>query len=35
VSVIPIFRFPGWEFKTLCEVLLYPDLFTEEYDFKF
>lgn len=32
-AVIPIFRFPEWEYKTLYEVLLYPDLFTEEYDF--
>ena len=32
-AVIPIFRFPEWEYKSLCEVLLYPDLFTEEYDF--
>ena len=26
-AVIPIFRFPEWEYKTLYEVLLYPDLF--------
>jgi Mlc titration factor MtfA (ptsG expression regulator) len=32
-AVIPIFRFPEWEYKSLCEVLLYPDLFTEDYDF--
>ena len=32
-AVIPIFRFPEWEYKTLYEVLLYPDLFTKDYDF--
>jgi len=32
-AIIPIFRFPEWEYKSLCEVLLYPDLFTEDYDF--
>lgn len=32
-AIIPIFRFPEWKYKTLSEVLLYPDLFTEEYDF--
>ncbi|GAB3233795.1 zinc-dependent peptidase [Algoriphagus aestuariicola] len=32
-AVIPIFRFPEWEYKTLVEVLLYPDLFTEEFNF--
>lgn len=32
-AVIPIFRFPEWEYKTLVEVLLYPDLFTEDFDF--
>lgn len=32
-AIIPIFRFPEWEYKTLVEVLLYPDLFTEEFNF--
>lgn len=32
-AVIPIFRFPEWEYNTLVEVLLYPDLFTEEFNF--
>ena len=32
-AVIPIFEFPEWEYKSLCEVLLYPDLFTEKFDF--
>jgi Mlc titration factor MtfA (ptsG expression regulator) len=32
-AVIPIFRFPEWEYKTLVEVLLYPDFFTEEFNF--
>lgn len=32
-AVIPIFRFPEWEYRTLYEVLLYPNLFTKEYDF--
>ncbi|MFC5624971.1 zinc-dependent peptidase [Algoriphagus winogradskyi] len=32
-AVIPVFAFPDWEYSTLHEVLLYPDLFTEKYDF--
>ena len=32
-AVIPVFAFPEWEYSSLHEVLLYPDLFTEEYDF--
>lgn len=32
-AVIPIFRFPEWEYNTLVEVLLYPDHFTEEFNF--
>lgn len=31
-AVIPIFKFPEWEYKDLVEVLLYPVLFTEKYD---
>ncbi len=33
-AVIPIFAFPDWEYNKLYEVLLYPDLFSEEFDFK-
>lgn len=32
-AVIPVFAFPEWEYNSLHEVLLYPDLFTEKYDF--
>jgi len=32
-AVIPIFRFPEWEYKTLVEVLLYPDTFSEDFNF--
>jgi Mlc titration factor MtfA (ptsG expression regulator) len=32
-AVIPVFAFPEWEYSSLHEVLLYPDLFTEQYDF--
>lgn len=32
-AVIPIFAFPEWQYNSLCEVLLYPDLFTEKFDF--
>lgn len=30
-AVIPIFNFPGWEYRNLHEVLLYPDSFDHEY----
>ncbi|MEO6233358.1 MAG: M90 family metallopeptidase [Ferruginibacter sp.] len=30
-AIIPIFNFPGWEYKNLHEVLLYPDSFDEEF----
>lgn len=33
-AVIPIFAFPNWEYNKLWEVLLYPDLFSEEFEFK-
>lgn len=33
-AVIPIFAFSDWEYNKLFEVLLYPDLFSEEFDFK-
>ncbi|MEB2786006.1 zinc-dependent peptidase [Algoriphagus persicinus] len=32
-AVIPVFAFAEWEYSSLHEVLLYPDLFTEKYDF--
>jgi hypothetical protein len=31
-AVIPIFRFSEWEYSSLWEVLLYPDLFKEDFD---
>lgn len=33
-AVIPVFKFPEWEYKNLLEVLLYPDLFTQEFNFE-
>lgn len=30
-AVIPLFGFPGWEFRNLNEVLLYEDAFSEDY----
>lgn len=33
-AVIPIFAFPEWEYSDLMEVLLYPDYFSEEFEFK-
>src|SRR6478735_12029009 len=30
-AIIPIFNFPGWEYRNLHEVLLYPDAFDHEY----
>ena len=32
-AIIPVFAFTEWEYSSLHEVLLYPDLFTEKYDF--
>lgn len=32
-AVIPVFAFPEWEYRSLHEVLLYPDLFTQDFDF--
>lgn len=32
-AVIPVFAFPEWEYRSLHEVLLYPDLFTSDFDF--
>ena len=31
-AVIPIFNFPGWEYRNLHEVLLYPDSFDHEFE---
>lgn len=33
-AVIPIFRFPGWRYRTLTNVIIYPDTFNEEYKFE-
>jgi Mlc titration factor MtfA (ptsG expression regulator) len=30
-AVIPIFNFPGWEYVTLREILLYPDSFDHDF----
>ncbi len=30
-AVIPIFAFPGWEYRNINEVILYPDAFSEDY----
>lgn len=30
-AVIPLFGFPGWRYRHLNEVLLYPDTFDEDY----
>jgi Mlc titration factor MtfA (ptsG expression regulator) len=30
-AVIPIFAFPGWEYRNIHEVLLYPESFNEEF----
>lgn len=30
-AIIPIFRFPGWRYSNLNEVLLYPETFDEEF----
>ncbi|WP_417612344.1 zinc-dependent peptidase [Owenweeksia hongkongensis] len=32
-AVIPVFAFPEWEYRSLHEVLLYPDLFDQNFDF--
>ncbi|MEX0965788.1 MAG: M90 family metallopeptidase [Bacteroidia bacterium] len=31
-AVIPLFRFPDWEYRNINEVLLYPDSFAYDYD---
>ncbi|WP_417589080.1 zinc-dependent peptidase [Owenweeksia hongkongensis] len=32
-AVIPVFAFPEWEYRSLHEVLLYPDIFDQNFDF--
>ncbi|MFT3705509.1 MAG: zinc-dependent peptidase [Agriterribacter sp.] len=31
-AIIPIFRFPNWEYLNLHEILLYPETFNEQFD---
>ncbi len=31
-AIIPIFNFPGWEYRNLNEVLLYPDSFNHDFE---
>jgi MtfA peptidase len=31
-AIIPIFNFPGWEYRNINEVLLYPDSFDHEFE---
>lgn len=33
-AVIPIFFFPGWRYRNLTNVILYPDTFDEQYQFE-
>eukprot|EP01037_Dinobryon_pediforme_P009402 gene9402-9482_t len=33
-AVIPIFGFPGWRYKNLTNVILYPDTFDNEFQFE-
>jgi Mlc titration factor MtfA (ptsG expression regulator) len=33
-AVIPIFGFPGWRYKNLTNVILYPDTFDDEFQFE-
>jgi MtfA peptidase len=33
-AVIPIFGFPGWKYKNLTNVILYPDTFDHEFQFE-
>jgi len=33
-AIIPIFRFPEWEYGNLNEVLVYPDTFSQEFAFE-
>ena len=31
-AIIPIFNFPGWQYRNLHEILLYPDSFNHEFE---
>ncbi len=33
-AIIPVFKIEDWEYDTLGEILVYPDRFDEEYNFK-
>jgi Mlc titration factor MtfA (ptsG expression regulator) len=33
-AVIPIFGFPGWKYRNLTNVILYPDTFDKDYQFE-
>lgn len=33
-AVIPIFSFPGWKYRNLTNIILYPDTFDEHYQFE-
>lgn len=33
-AIIPIFGFPGWKYKNLTNVILYPDTFDQNYQFE-
>jgi Mlc titration factor MtfA (ptsG expression regulator) len=33
-AVIPVFGFPGWRYKNLTNVLLYPNTFNQEFQFE-
>lgn len=33
-AVIPVFGFPGWHYKNLSNVLLYPNTFNQEFQFE-
>ena len=33
-AVIPIFGFPGWQYKNLTNVILYPDTFDSDFQFE-
>jgi len=33
-GVIPIFGFPGWKYKNLTNIILYPDTFDDEFQFQ-
>jgi Mlc titration factor MtfA (ptsG expression regulator) len=33
-AVIPVFGFPGWQYKNLTNVILYPDTFNNDFQFE-